>query len=212
MGKDEDEKIPSVQELEALEQQDRKATEQLLSGFDRPGRTPRTPRVRSRDFVDYYSGRGAAVPDAPPPSSKRVEPEPHQRATVLIPRRQGFRTTMTWVVAVAGMVLFGVTIAVLATPQAPPSSVSSPSVPPPSVSPPSIASPTMAPTSATTITSANPQPVDTGEPDTVADSVITAPLPSTLNKKTMPSTTITGGASSAAPIKTAPRADFIRDM
>ena len=30
-----------------------KETEDLLAGFDRPGRTPRTPPVK-RDFVDYH--------------------------------------------------------------------------------------------------------------------------------------------------------------
>jgi hypothetical protein len=102
---------------------------------------------------------------------------------------------MTWVVAVAGTILFGVTIAVLATPQMP-----SP------VSPPSVASPTTAPTSATTITSASPQPVESSDP---ADTVITTPQPA---KKTAPSTTVTSGAVSAPAIKTAPREDFIRDL
>lgn len=208
MSKDEDAGTPdsSVRELEALERQDRKATEQLLSGFDRPGRTPRAPRAKSRDFVDYYSGRSAPIPDAPPPSSRREDSGPHDRATVLVPRRTQFRATMTWIVAVVGMMLFGVTIAVLATPQTPPSS---------SLPPPPVVSPTMTPTSATTITSANPRPVDTGvEPaeQPSPDNVVVAPSPGPGPKKVAPATTITSGAPSAPTIKTAPREDFIRDM
>jgi hypothetical protein len=201
MSKDGDDQTPSIRELEALERQDRKATEDLLSGFDRPGRTPRAPRVRA-DFVDYYSGRSAPKVDVPPPPSKRNDSAPHEKPTVIVRRRDGFRTTMTWIIAVVGMILFGVTIAVLSTPQTPPSATPSPVTLPP-----------MAPTSATTITSANPQPVETAEPaepETTNDSVIT-PAPSA-PKKTVPSTTITSGASSAPTIKTAPRDDFIRDM
>ena len=62
--------IPPVHVLVAAEQQDRKETEDLLAGFDRPGRGPKvTPR--ERDFVDYYakkpggagSGSGRAASD-----------------------------------------------------------------------------------------------------------------------------------------------------
>lgn len=177
------------------EDDERKATEQLLSGFDRPGRTPRAPRVKSRDFVEYYSGRDAAVPEAP--AEKREETKAHEKPTVIVPRRSGFRTTMTWIVAVVGMILFGVTIAVLSTPQ----------VPPASSPPPTVAMPTMAPTSATTITSADPQPADTAEtPDTAITS------PQSPAKKTLPSTTITAGTTTPPTMKTAPRDDFIRDL
>jgi hypothetical protein len=200
MSKDEEEKIPSVRELEALEREDRKVTEDLLSGFDRPGkRTPRAPRVRA-DFVEYYSGRSAPKVDAPPPS-KREDSAPHLKPTVIVPRRDGFRATMTWIIAVVGMILFGVTIAVLSTPQTPASPVPSP-----------VAQPTIAPTSATTITSANPQPInETAEPDTTTSDTVITPSPSS-PKKLLPSTSITSGATSAPTIKTAPRDDFIRDM
>jgi hypothetical protein len=182
------------------EEDEKKATEQLLSGFDRPGRTPRAPRARSRDFVDYYSGRDAAVKDAAPPPSKREDALMADKPTVIIPRRRNVRAIMTWVVAVVGMILFGVTIAVLATPQTPAS--------------PMVSLPPMTPTSATTITSANPQRVENAEPvtaESTTDTVITAP-PQTPAKKTAPTTTITSGASSAPTIKTAPRDDFIRDL
>lgn len=189
MGKEErDDDIPSVRELEALEEQERKETKDLLAGFDRPGRTPR--RVRGGgDFVDYYSGRSAPV-RAP---AKREETSPHEEPTVVVPRSTGFRGTILWAVAVSGMILFGAAIAILATPDAP-------LAPPPSASP---SMPTMTPTSATTITSANPRPVE----ETTTDTVIVAPSP----KKAAPSTTVTG-ASSAPTIKTAPRDDFIRDL
>jgi hypothetical protein len=178
---------------------EKKATEELLSGFDRPGRTPRAPRVKSRDFVDYYSGRSAPAPDAPPKA--KAQPEEtgsHEKPTVIIPRRRDVRTAMTWVVAVVGMILFGVTIAVLATPPVPQS-----------VPLPPVASPLVAPTSATTITSANPQPAETvatAEPDPIVAA------PQMQPKKAAPSATITSGASSVPTIKTAPRDDFIRDM
>lgn len=175
---------------------EKKVTEELLSGFDRPGRTPRTPRVRSRDFVDYYSGRDAAMKDDAPPPSKREETKSHEKPTVIVPRRNNVRATMTWVVAVVGMILFGATIAVLSTPQVPPSS--------------SAALPPVAPTSATTITSANPQPVDTVEPQ--PEPVSTNAPVQVPAKKTAPTTTITSGATSAPTIKTAPRDDFIRDL
>ena len=202
MSKDGEEKIPSIRELEALEREDRKATENLLSGFDRPGRTPRAPRVRA-DFVDYYSGRSTPKIDAPPPPPKREESVPREKPTVIVRRRDGFRTTMTWVIAVVGMILFGVTIAVLSTPQTQPSATPSP-----------VALPPIAPTSATTITSATPQPAETAEPaepETTTDTIIT-PAPSGAAKKAAPATTITSGASTAPTIKTAPRDDFIRDM
>lgn len=179
---------------------EKKVTEELLSGFDRPGRTPRTPRARSRDFVDYYSGRDAAKADAAPPS-KREETKSHEKPTVIVPRRNNVRATMTWVVAVVGMILFGATIAVLSTPQTPPSSSSA-------------ALPPMAPTSATTITSANPQPVDNAEPqaEPTGEPVVNAPTQPAQPKKAVPTTTITSTASSAPSIKTAPRDDFIRDL
>jgi hypothetical protein len=175
---------------------EKKVTEELLSGFDRPGRTPRTPRVKSRDFVDYYSGRSAPAPSAPPAKAQPEETRSHEKPTVIVRRRNNVRATMTWVVAVVGMILFGVTVAVLATPQMPQSTA----LPP-------VVSPLVAPTSATTITSATPQPVvETVDPETVGPAQQMQP------KKTSPGATIASGASSAPTIKTAPRDDFIRDM
>ena len=46
--------IPPVHVLEAAENQERKETEDLLAGFDRPGRGPK-PAAKERDFVDYYA-------------------------------------------------------------------------------------------------------------------------------------------------------------
>lgn len=40
-----------------------KETEDLLAGFDRPGRTPRAPPA-ARDFVDYHLGKGRSSPEA----------------------------------------------------------------------------------------------------------------------------------------------------
>jgi len=40
--------------MEAADAQERKETEDLLAGFDRPGRSPRPPSAE-RDFVDYFA-------------------------------------------------------------------------------------------------------------------------------------------------------------
>lgn len=209
MGKDEREPhddIPPVHVLEAMQEQDRKETADLLSGFDRPGRTPRKAPP-PRDFVEYYATKSPSGRAAPEP--RRHETSPHEKATVVLPRKHDARTVVLWAAAVLGMVLFGAMIAVLATPE-----------PQPTASPRS--TPTLLPSSATTITSAPATPPEQAddqadEPDEPAETTATTVIvatPPPRPAKSAPATTAgaqppPGGATS---IKTAPRDDFIRDM
>ena len=56
--------IPPVHVLEAAQVQDRKEAEDLLSGFNRPGREPKRPH-EERDFVDYYARKKKGAPATP---------------------------------------------------------------------------------------------------------------------------------------------------
>lgn len=201
MAKDErdpPEDIPPIHVLEAMHEKDKKETEELISGFDRPGRTPRKAPSR-RDFVDYYAKKEPSARMAPPPS-KRTE----ERATVVVSRKRDLRTVMVWAGAVAGMVLFGAVVAILATPDAPQPN----------------ATPTMmVPSSATTITSGSAAPIETApardDSETTTPTVIVATPPAPAKTaKTAPVTTAGSSASTGAAttIKTAPRDDFIRDL
>jgi hypothetical protein len=110
------EPIPPVHVLEAAQRQDRKETDDLLAGFDKPGRSPR--RVPSGDFVDYY-GRKKAPATASPPEVRLPMGRP-DASTVIIPRK---KTTAWWLpyagVTAIMMTLVGA-IAYVATADAPP--------------------------------------------------------------------------------------------
>ncbi len=211
MAKDErdpSEDIPPVHVLEAMHEQDKKETADLLSGFDRPGRTPRKPPPQ-RDFVDYYANKESS-PRAAPPSSRRAEPGAEgtgkERPTVLVSRRRDWRAVVVWAAAAFGMLVFAAVIAILATPDEPRPR----------------AAPTIVPSSATTITSgvSAPTAIATADaPDepsgTAATTVIVATPPVTAKPaKAAPQATAAASASTGAPptIKTAPRDDFIRDL
>jgi hypothetical protein len=69
-----------------------KQTEQLLAGFDRPARTPRTPAVR-RDFVEYHVRMKRSGPGAAP---RRTPRDPKRAAPTFVIRRHGGWRTTSW--------------------------------------------------------------------------------------------------------------------
>lgn len=82
-------------------------TEDLLAGFDRPGRTPRMPPVK-RDFVDYHLDRGRQTPDIRPPSG----PRPQDMPTAIIPhQRPRWVLWLPWIVMLLAMPFAGLAIA-----------------------------------------------------------------------------------------------------
>ena len=190
--------IPPVHVLEAAQQQDRRETEDLLAGFDRPGRSPR--RVPSGDFVDYFSkkkGERDAGARSSVPTAKAGQGVGRRDAeTVIIPRKKEMPAWVLWVGAAAVMVTLGASVAYVATADAPerPSASSVPSA-------------------ATTITSALPVATATATtstrdiplPDPVATTteIVTAapaPAPAPAPKtKTQTTTTRRDPAASAAP-------------
>jgi hypothetical protein len=177
--------IPAVQILEAAQSQDRKETEDLLAGFDRPGRGPKHTS-KERDFVDYYAKKkGDALDSGPGTPSSRARAREHAAqvgaptiprmkqgdvATVVTPRkRQGMPAWLGWGGAAALMMVFGGAVAYLATADGPSGS----HVP-------------TGPSAATTITAATPIPQATNDnvppPDpstaTTATTAVTVVSPS----------------------------------
>jgi hypothetical protein len=70
-----------------------KETEDLLAGFDRPGRTPRTPPVK-RDFVDYHLEKGRSNPAAKPVKGDR---DRRDLPTAIIPdKRRSYPAWLPW--------------------------------------------------------------------------------------------------------------------
>ncbi len=110
--------IPAVHVLEAAQYQDRKETQDLLLGFDRPGRSRNKAPVE-RDFVDYYAtkksrGAGGSLILASP----RAE-----EATVLRPRKRERKQApawLGWAGIVFAMLGIGGAVAYVATSPAPP--------------------------------------------------------------------------------------------
>ena len=227
--------IPPVHVLEAAQNQDRKETEDLLAGFDRPGRSPK-PAPRERDFVGYYakkknpgvpSGAGQPVAGGGAAAAMNAGPKQADVATMVVPRkREGTPLWMAWVAAAAFMLAIGGMVAYLATGEPAPNAVA----------------PT-GPSAATTITAATPvpqntfdnipppAPVDPNATSTantliVADPAVptntTAPPKSSGRRgdpKSVPSSAA-GAAATATPHATSatddgkppPRDDFIRDL
>ena len=120
--------IPPVHVLVAAEQQDRKETEDLLSGFDRPGRGPKAA-PRDRDFVDYYAkkpGGGAssgslraARPDAAGAGAGGAvgaSAKARDESTVIVRRKgDGAPAWLVWGGAAVLMLLVGGLVAYVAT-------------------------------------------------------------------------------------------------
>jgi hypothetical protein len=86
--------IPPIHVLEAADRQERKDAEDLLAGFDRPGRGLSQPDVR-RDFVDYYAGK---PPKKNPPRTASLN-----APTVVTPRKK--KRAFPWLIAGGGLVL-----------------------------------------------------------------------------------------------------------
>lgn len=105
--------------LEAAQKQDRKEAEDLLSGFNRPGRGPKLPRDEG-DFVDYYARKKKGATHPMSGDSPRGRPAPGQAPTVVKQRwdERPTRETPAWVpwLAIgAGMLVLGGGVAFLAT-------------------------------------------------------------------------------------------------
>lgn len=178
--------IPPVHVLVAAHDQDRKETEHLLAGFDRPGRGPKLPSPE-RDFVDYYakkkgaggpeSGRSAAPHAAASMSSR--PPKQADVATIVRPRKQaGAPAWLVWAGAAVLMLGIGGAVAYLATAEAPAG-----------------AQLLTGPSAATTITAAHPLPSsdrDVIPPPPPADSTATSAAPITVVEPA--STAATDGA------------------
>ena len=227
--------IPPVHVLEAAERQERKETEDLLSGFDRPGRGPRAA-PRERDFVDYYakkpggsaSGQGRAagasagggVAAAAPVGAKQIDV-----STVIVRRKSdGAPAWLAWSGAALLMLAIGGVVAFLATADGRPEAAA------PAVTVPSGAS---AATTLTAATTAKPSAADESVPPpavaaatevaTVVEATAAPAGPRGTAKReprgaqsgaaSMATATAAPRATSAAEApKAAPREDFIRDL
>jgi hypothetical protein len=229
------EDIPPVHVLEAAERQDRKETEDLLSGFDRPGRGPKAA-PRERDFVDYYakkpggpdsaSGRAAAAARAPVVIREKARDE----STVIVRRnRQGVPGWVVFGGAALLMLLVGGVVAYVATADGRPEGAAAGATPSAGVA--------SAATTLTGATTGKPSVKDESIPPPSAASVVapvaeaTAVEPSPVvaprgAAKREPKAGASGAAAAAAapsapavrgttavePSKAAPREDFIRDL
>lgn len=228
--------IPPVHVLEAAQNQDRKETEDLLAGFDRPSRGPKRPSAE-RDFVDYYAKKkNPGIDSGPvrltssaPPSAAAKGPRQVDVSTVVVPRKsEGMPAWLAWAGAATAMLIVGGAVAYLATSDAQPSKADA----------------TTGPSAATTITAATPpsrasvdqnipppSPVDANATTTTTAVVVesAAPVPVPVAPRASgkrgpgPNVTTnasTGGAIVAPPsaattteaTKPAPRDDLIRDM
>ncbi len=171
--------IPPVHVLVAAEQQDRKETEALLSGFDRPGRGPKAP-PRERDFVDYYAkkpGGGAssgslraasgAGAGAAAGGGAGVSAKARDESTVIVRRKgDGAPAWLVWGGAAVLMLLVGGLVAYVATSDGRPVAAT-PTAP-------SAASAASAATTLTAATSPKPSVADENipPPSVVAPSVV----------------------------------------
>lgn len=205
------EPIPPVHVLEAAQRQERKETEDLLAGFDKPGRSPR--RNPSGDFVDYYArkkeGRPVGTPSTP---SHEVRPVGRPDAsTVIIPRKKPMPWWMPYAAVTAIMMTLVGAIAYIATSDGP--TKTTPNVPSASAT---TSSALPVSTTTTTIDIPPPDPptmtqvVTTSEVPTAAPTT-TAPLPP--RKRTNP-TTATSGSSTPPATDPAPSGSngYIRSL
>lgn len=227
--------IPPVHVLEAAQNQDRKETEDLLAGFDRPGRSPKpVSKSKERDFVDYYARKKPGSADsgggraASPASGAAVDAKPPRQAdvsTVIVHRkREGMPAWLGWAAAAVGMLLVGGAVAYLATADGRPTAVE-PTAPSAATTITSATSPAQAnadtnipppaPVEATTATATATATVVTGvEPTPSAP--VTARSSTKRDGRAVPSAaTVTAtprGTNATDDTKPPPRDDFIRDL
>ncbi|MDB4945401.1 MAG: hypothetical protein JWP97_4935 [Labilithrix sp.] len=226
--------VPAVHVLQAAHDQDRKEAQELLSGFDRRGRGPQRANVE-RDFVGYFAKKSSTDRGLGPAPrfeevlaprqvdlGTRVKPREDTPASRL-PSWLGWAGAGALMLAVGGIVAF---LAILATDDHPAAASAAPAA-------------TLGTTAGET---ASPQPRDiipppapmiapSPEPAAITTTPVTvdgpAPRPARREARgtgssvhaegavAPPARTITdpvGPATTAAPAKTAPRDDFIRDL
>lgn len=191
--------VPPVHVLQAAHHQERKETEDLLAGFDVPGRGPKKPAAE-RDFVDYYTKKKGDRSSAAPTGSRRDDV-----LTVVRPRHDPARRApagwVTWLGLAVLMLGIGGLVAFLATEE-------------PGVR--------AAGSGAATITAASPPALESNRdaippPDPVAPAEL---APTTVTSEPAAPRTrayVSGATSSEIPAtsgvrKPPPRDDFIRDM
>lgn len=226
--------IPPVHVLEAAQDQEKKETEDLLAGFDRPGRGPKKPEGE-RDFVEYFAKKAGATPTPPPVRAAVSPPRPKQVdiETVVVPRNK--KTGVgTWLLAAAVMLGLGGMVAFFATrDDAKTSSVGSATTitstsPPPSTRSSHDDIPPPPPASEVSSAPAIDPPATTDVPATAA--ATNAAPPSSAPKKRDPKNagsasgssaaapnattpvTSTGGGPAPPSSKPPPRDDFLRGM
>lgn len=223
--------IPPVHVLEAAQSQDRKETEDLLAGFDRPGRGPKKAPVE-RDFVAHYANKkNGAGPDpgrsAPTVPRAAFVPRQIDVDTVIKPRKtQGLPPWLGWAAAVLAMLAIGGAVAFVATddhPKGKPDTATtitaSMGLPPSArdvVPPPAPAEPTMTATTTAVVV----------EPVVSAPEPVPPPASARPNGRRDPRTAASAAAAAAASAahasstnpspsadrKPPPRDDFIRDL
>lgn len=192
---------------------DLKETEDLLAGFDRPGRTPRTPPTKP-DFVDYHLGHKNGRSDAELLSKAELEQEKRAQSTVLLPReRWKLPEWFPWAALLVLMPMGGGLVAYSVLGNGSPSRASST----PSESIPSAATTISAARTPTTHSS-----VDVGRDAWVPTASASTSegkgeprvaRPSASQHPTAPSTSAsTAGRTPSPATKNEPRIDFIRDL
>lgn len=97
---------PKMHILQAEIRQDRKETEELLAGFERPNRSPpRRPTPRPRDFVDYHLARGTPADERRAPREASAPRAADEITVSRRPRRAS--PVLAWGAIIASMVVFG---------------------------------------------------------------------------------------------------------
>jgi len=227
------EDIPPVHVLEAAEKQERKETEDLLSGFDRPSRGPKsTPK--ERDFVDYYARKsGVSGADSGSERASGAEPLPgamlaagakaREESTVIVRRKtDGAPAWLVWGGAAMLMLLVGGLVAFLATADGRPEATAASAAASPAASAVSAVS---AATTLTGATTPKPTAADENIPPPAAvspeasEAVTVEPAPAVAPRgsakrdpRAAASAPAVRGTSTAEAPKAAPREDFIRDL